>query len=89
MITRLLNTGNRNLHIGDIVREVRSHPYIKKDRMPNDSLWSFMSQILYFEILEVGRGEYTCRYITDMRYEDNDYCSEEYSPPKSKDSPFY
>jgi len=52
---------NRGLNAGDIVTEVRSHPYIKG--VKGLDFWDFKKQIVHFEIIEVCRHEYRCRYI--------------------------
>lgn len=52
---------NRGLNVGDIVTEVRSHPYIKGGKSLD--FWDFKHETLYFEVVEVFQHEYRVRYI--------------------------
>jgi hypothetical protein len=49
---------NRGLEAGTVVTEKRYHPYIDHDT----GHWKYKTETLRFEIVEVYRYEYRCRY---------------------------
>lgn len=53
---------NRGLAAGDIVTEVRKHPFIRKNE-EDACIWDYADEVFHFEIMEVFRNEYRCRYI--------------------------
>ena len=55
-------TSNRGLNAGDIVKEVRGHPFIIKEGEERGH-WDFTEEVLRFEIIEVLLRQYRCRYI--------------------------
>jgi hypothetical protein len=60
---------NRGLTAGDIVTEVRKHPYIRKNGENKGIIWDFTDEVFHFEIMEVFRNEYRCRYIDNENRE--------------------
>lgn len=60
---------NRGLNAGDIVTEVRKHPYIRKNCEDSRIHWDFTDEVFHFEIIEVFRNEYKCRYVDNANME--------------------
>jgi len=52
---------NRGFNVGDIVTEIRKHPFITGRK--GLDFWDFKEEIVHFEVIEVFRREYRCRYI--------------------------
>lgn len=52
---------NRGLAAGDIVTEIRSHPFINRAK-EGKGMWDFTDETVHFEITEVCRSGYQCRY---------------------------